>query len=82
MRLVGGGGTSRVPLTSVWISDPARLKYSESVNTWKNFGSRVAAGGARQQSVGDAGLGIELVGIGEREHVDRIEDVEVLQLVA
>ena len=39
MRLVGGGGTSRVPVTSVCTSDPARLKYSESVSTWKNFGT-------------------------------------------
>jgi hypothetical protein len=42
----------------------------------------VGASRARQQAVGQPGFRIGLVLVGEREHVDRIEDVEVLELIA
>ena len=33
-----GGPMSRVPVTSVWISEPARLKYSELEKIWNSLG--------------------------------------------
>ena len=67
---------------SVCTSDPARLKYSELVSRWKNFGTVFVRSARASRPSIDAGFRIGLRTVGEREHVHRIQDVEVLQLIA
>ena len=74
--------TSRVPVTSVCTSEPARLKYSELVSRWKNFGTVLLRRARASSPSPGAGDRIGLLLVGERKHVHRVLDVEVLQLVA
>ena len=82
MRLVGGGGISRVPVDVGVDQRPGAIEILRVGQHVEELRHRVGAGGARQQSIGEAGFRIELIGVGEREHVDRIKDVEMLQLIA